>query len=425
MQIKELSLWSKNLTQFPEAGKATTVHRPAGRRIPVKSTNPVYTGLPTTVFEVMSRLAIEHEAINLGQGFPDVDGPADVKQVAADELISGLNQYPPMMGIADLRQAVAEANRRFYGLDVDWRSEVLVTSGATEALSDCMAGLIVPGDEVVLIEPLYDCYLPLVRRAGGIPRLVRLTPPDWTLRADMLAAAFGPKTKAILINNPMNPAAKVFSRDELALIADLCIAHDVIAICDEVYEHIVFDGRKHVPLMTLPGMRERVVRIGSAGKTFSLTGWKVGYVTAPPHLLEPITKAHQFTTFTTPPNLQKAVAFGLAKGDDYYDGLAGALEVKRDRFAAGLAGLGFAVAPCAGTYFITADVSPLGLGADDVALCKRMTVEAGVAAVPMSAFYDDEAPSHFVRFCFSKRDEVLDAALARLADWLTARKTRA
>ncbi len=384
----------------------------------MKPTNPVYSGLPMTIFEVMSRLAIEKGAINLGQGFPDVDGPADVKQVAAQELVSGLNQYPPMMGLVELRKAVAEANRRFYGLAVDWQHEVLVTSGATEALSDCMAGLIVPGDEVVLIEPLYDCYLPLVRRAGGVPRLVRLTPPDWKLRPQALAVAFGRKTKAILINNPMNPAAKVFSREELSLIAELCIAHDAVAICDEVYEHILFDRRQHVPLMTLPGMRERSVRIGSAGKTFSLTGWKVGYVTAPPHLIEPITKAHQFTTFTTPPNLQKAVAFGLAKGDDYYESLSGDLEKKRDRFAAGIAGLGFDPAPCAGTYFITADVSPLRLDQDDADLCKRMTVEAGVAAVPMSAFYDADGPRHFVRFCFSKQDAILDSAVEKLAAWL-------
>jgi aspartate/methionine/tyrosine aminotransferase len=326
-----------------------------------------------------------------------------------------------MMGLVELRKAVADANRRFYSLDIDWQSEVLVTSGATEALSDCMAGLIVPGDEVVLIEPLYDCYLPLVRRAGGIPRLVRVTPPDWTLDKAALAAAFGPRTKAVLINNPMNPAAKVFAYDELSTIAELCVAHDAIAICDEVYEHIVFDGRRHTPLMTLPGMRERSVRIGSAGKTFSLTGWKVGYVTAAPHLLEPITKAHQFTTFTTPPNLQKAVAFGLAKADDYYAGLAGDLEKKRDRFAAGIAALGFGVAPCAGTYFVTADASPLRLNVDDVDLCKRMTVEGGVTAVPLSAFYDKEGPRHFVRFCFSKRDAILDSAVGRLAAWLDKR----
>jgi aspartate/methionine/tyrosine aminotransferase len=387
----------------------------------MKPTNPIYTGLPTTIFEVMSRLAIAHDAINHGQGFPDVDGPEDIRRFAADSLIAGPNQYPPMMGVTELRQAVADANRRFYGLDIDWRSEVVVTSGATEALSDCMAALIEPGDEVVLIEPLYDCYLPLVRRAGAIPKLVRVTPPDWRLDKQAVAAAFGPKTKAILINDPMNPAAKVFIDDERALIAALCVEHDAVAICDEVYEHIVFDQGQHRPLMTYPGMRERAVRIGSAGKTFSLTGWKVGYITAAPLLLDPITKAHQFTTFTTPPALQKAVAHAFGKDDGYYRGLANELETKRDRFAAGLARLGFSVAPCAGTYFITADVAPLGLGGDDAALCKTMTVEAGVAAVPVSAFYHADGPTDFVRFCFSKRDEILDAAIERLGRWLDKR----
>ncbi len=384
----------------------------------MKTTNPVYTGLPMTIFEVMSRLAIEHKAINLGQGFPDVDGPADVKEFAARELVAGQNQYPPMMGVPELRQAVAAASRRFYGLDVDWQREVLVTSGATEALSDTFAALIEPGDEVVLIEPLYDCYLPLIRRAGGVPRLVRLTPPEWRLDPQALATAYGPKTKAIVLNNPMNPAARVFSREELALIADLTVKHDAYAVCDEVYEHILFDGRRHIPLMTLPGMRERSVRVGSAGKTFSLTGWKVGYVTAAPRLLDAIAKAHQFNTFTTPPNLQRAVAYGLAKDDTYYARLAGDLEAKRDRFAAGLARLGFGVAPCEGTYFITADAAPLRLNADDVELCARMTVEAGVTAVPVSAFYESDPPRNFIRFCFSKRDEILDQALDRLGKWL-------
>jgi N-succinyldiaminopimelate aminotransferase len=387
----------------------------------MKPTNPVYTGLPMTIFEVMSRLAIEHNAINLGQGFPDVDGPADVKEMAARELTTGLNQYPPMMGVPELRQAVATANNRFYDLDVDWKTEVLVTSGATEALSDCFNALIEPGDEVVVIAPLYDSYLPVIRRSGAIPRLVRLTPPDWRLDADALAAAFGPKTKAILLNNPMNPAARVFTAEELALIADLVIRHDAYAICDEVYEHILFDGRHHTPLMTLPGMRDRAVRIGSAGKTFSLTGWKVGYVTAAPRLLDPITKAHQFTTFTTPPNTQKAVAYGLGKDDAYYRSLAGDLEKKRDRLAAGLARLGFGVAPCEGTYFITADAAPLRLNVDDVELCKRMTVEAGVTAVPLSVFYNAEAPKTFLRFCFSKRDEILDGALDRMGKWIGGR----
>ncbi|WEK52514.1 MAG: aminotransferase [Candidatus Kaistia colombiensis] len=387
----------------------------------MKPTNPVFTGLPTTIFEVMSRLAIEHGSINLGQGFPDVDGPEDVRRAAAEALIAGPNQYPPMMGVPALRQAVAAANKRFYGLDVDWKTEVLVTSGATEALADIFTAIIEPGDEIVVIEPLYDCYLPLIRRAGGVAKLVRVTPPNWELDTDALAAAFSDRTKAILVNNPMNPAAKVFSRDELAFIAELCVRHDAYAICDEVYEHIVFDGREHIPLMTLPGMRERAIRIGSAGKTFSLTGWKVGYVTATPRLLDPIAKAHQFTTFTTPAALQQAVAYGLGKGDDYYASLAGDLAKKRDRLAAGLAALGFGVVPCAGTYFVTADFSPLGLSGSDAELCQRMTVEAGVTAVPVSAFYDGDAPATFVRFCFSKRDEILDGALERLGAWIDKR----
>ena len=329
--------------------------------------------------------------------------------------MDGPNQYPPMLGLPELRQAVGEHNKRFYGLDVDWQREVMVTSGATEALADCLLGLLEPGDEAVLIEPLYDCYLPILRRAGAVPRLVRVTPPDWRLDRQALAEAFSARTKLILLNNPMNPAAKVFEPGELALIADLVVRHDAYAVCDEVYEHLVFDGRRHLPLMSLPGLRERCVRIGSAGKSFSLTGWKVGYLTAAPELLQPIAKAHQFVTFTTPPNLQKAVALGLAKEDAYFDGLAGELEAKRDRFACGLAEIGLGVVPCQGTYFITADVRPLGFKGDDEAFCRLITTEAGVAAVPVSAFYQSDAPDHFVRFCFCKKDEVLDEALDRLA----------
>jgi aspartate/methionine/tyrosine aminotransferase len=386
-----------------------------------KPTNPIFTGLPTTIFEVMSRLAAEHNAINLGQGFPDVDGPEDIRRHAAEGLVAGPNQYPSMLGMPELRQAVAEANRRFYGLDVDWRTEVLVTSGATEAIADCLAGLVSPGDEVVLIEPLYDSYLPQVRQAGGVPKLVRLTPPDWRLDPDALAAAFSPRTKAILVNDPMNPAAKAFADAERALIADLVVRHDAYAICDEVYEHILFDGRRHRPLMTFPGMRERALRIGSAGKTFSLTGWKVGYITGSATLLEPVVKAHQYTIFTTPAALQQAVAFGLGKDDGYYRGLVGDLERKRDRFAAGLAALGFGVVPATGTYFISADFSPLGFTEPDAEFCRRMTVEAGVTAIPVSAFYGADAPTRFVRFCFAKRDEVLDTAIDRLGAWLAGR----
>jgi aspartate/methionine/tyrosine aminotransferase len=383
----------------------------------MKPTNPLFTGLPTTIFEVMSRLAVETGAINLGQGFPDVDGPEEIRRAAAKALVDGPNQYPSMMGIPDLRRAVAETNRRFYGLDIDWQREVMVTSGATEALGDAILALVSPGDEVVLIEPLYDCYLPMVRLAGGIPRLVRITPPGWEIDREALAAAFSDRTKAIILNTPMNPAGKVFSEDELAFVAELCIRHDAYVIADEVYEHLVFDGRRHLSPMQLPGMRERVVRIGSAGKTFSLTGWKIGYVTAPPHLLGPIAKAHQFVTFTTPPDLQAAVALGLGFADDYFESFAAALQAKRDRLGAGLADLGFTVLPSAGTYFVTTDTAPLGI-ADDREACLRMTREAGVAAVPLSAFYDGDPPTDYIRFCFCKRDEVLDAALDRLRAFL-------
>ncbi|HOV03564.1 MAG TPA: aminotransferase [Hyphomicrobiales bacterium] len=386
----------------------------------MKPANRVFTSLGTTIFEVMSQLAVKHGSINLGQGFPDVDGPEDLRASAAEAVMAGPNQYPSMMGIPELRQGVADANKRFYGLDVDWQREVMVTSGATEALTDCLLALIEPGDEVVLFEPLYDCYLPIVRLAGGVPKFVRLTPPEWKVDRAALEAAFSDKTKLIVVNNPLNPAGKVYPREELEMIAELCVRHDAYAVCDEVYEHIVFDGAGHIPLMTLPGMRERALRIGSAGKTFSFTGWKIGYVTAAPALLAPVAKAHQFMTFTTTPNLQKAVARGLAKGDDYYASLAGDLEKKRDRLAAGLEAIGIPVAHSAGTYFLTADIGKLGLG-DDAEACKRLTIEAGVTAVPVSAFYENDAPRNFVRFCFSKRDEVLDEAVSRLRRYIAGR----
>jgi aspartate/methionine/tyrosine aminotransferase len=373
-------------------------------------------GLGTTVFEVMSALAREHNSVNLGQGFPDDKGPEEVRAAAADYLLNGHNQYPPMMGIPELRQAVAEHARRFQGLEIDWQSEVLVTSGATEALGDCLFGLIEPGDEVVLIEPLYDSYLPIVRRAGGIPRLVRLEPPEWRLPKEELAAAFGPKTKLILFNTPMNPCSKVFDREELSFIAELCLKHDVYAICDEVYEHIIFDDRRHISLMTLPGMRDRTVRIGSAGKSFSLTGWKVGYITAAPGLMTPIARTHQFMTFTTPPNLQWGAATGLRLPDGYFATLAADMQRKRDRLASALSTIGFDVLPAHGTYFVTTDFRPLGFNGTDEEFCRHITVKAGVTAVPVSAFYQSpEAPRYFARFCFCKHDATLDSAIQRLA----------
>ncbi len=381
----------------------------------MKPTNSVLSGLGTTVFEVMSRLAIEHGSINLGQGFPDEDGPEDVRRAAADAVVAGPNQYPPMMGVPELRQAIADHSRRFYGLDIDWRSETMVTSGATEALACCLFGLLEPGDEAVLIEPLYDSYLPIVRRAGATPRLVRLEPPDWRLDRDALAAAFSDRTKLVLLNSPMNPASKVFDAGELAFIAELVQAHDAYAVCDEVYEHLLFDARPHVPLMTLPNMRERCLRIGSAGKIFSLTGWKVGWVIAAPETLATVAKAHQYLTFTTPPNLQRAVAQGLAKDDGYFTGLAGAMQHSRDRLRAGLERIGFGVLEAEATYFISADFRPLGYDGDDVAFCRHITVEAGVTAVPLSAFYDTGDVRHFARFAFCKRDAVLEEAVERLA----------
>jgi len=322
----------------------------------MKSGNSILSGFGVTVFETMSRLAIEKGAINLGQGFPEGNGPDPVVARAQAMLTEAPNQYPPMLGVPELRQAVADHGKRFYGLDVDWQTETMVTTGATEALAATMLALIEPGDEAVLIEPLYDCYVPMLRRAGGVPRYVQVSPPDWALPVDDLAAAITDKTKFILVNSPQNPAAKVYTEAELQAIAELCVAHDLYAVCDEAYEHLCFDGRPHRPLIAFPGMRERTVKIGSAGKTFSATGWKVGYITAAPALIKLIAKAHQYLVFTTAPNLQRAVAFGLAQDDAYFRDFEADMRAKRDRLAAGLAEAGFAVLPCEGTYFINADI---------------------------------------------------------------------
>lgn len=388
----------------------------------MKTLNPLLSNAPTTIFTVMSALATRHGAINLGQGFPDTEGPADMVRAAADALLDNRNQYPPLTGLPELRQAVARANERSYGLAIDADTEVVVTSGATEALAASLAALIAPGDEVVLIEPLYDTYLPAVRLLGGIPRLVRLSPPDWRLPRAALEAAFGPRTKALLLNSPMNPSGKVFDRDELSFLAGLLERHDAYAVCDEVYEHLTFGNNRHVPLMTLPGMRERCIRIGSAGKSFSLTGWKVGYVTAAAPVAAVIAKAHQNLTFTTAPNLQRAVALGLDKDQSYFTALAAELAAKRDLLSDGLREIGFAVLPCGGSYFSIADIRPLGFDGDDVAFCRHITETAGVAAIPVSAFYDGpDAPDHYVRFAFCKREAVLREAVARLQRHLLPR----
>jgi N-succinyldiaminopimelate aminotransferase len=377
--------------------------------------NPVFADLPVSVFEVMSRLAREHEAVNLGQGFPDDPGPEDVRRKAAEAVIDGWNQYPPMMGLAELRQAVAIHYRHWQGLTLDPESEIMITSGATEAIAGALMALIEPGDEVVLFQPLYDAYLPLVKRAGGVPRFVRLEPPDWRFTEEMLAAAFTPKTKVVLFNNPLNPSGTVFGAGDLALLARFCEQFDAIAVCDEVWEHVVFDARRHVPMIAIPGMRERCIKIGSAGKIFSLTGWKVGFVCAAPRILRVLAKAHQFITFTTPPNLQTAVAYGLGKTDDYFETMRRDLQRSRDRFVSGLTGLGFPVLDAQGTYFLNVDLAPLGINEDDESFCKRLVVEHKVAAIPVSAFYAADPIRSVVRFCFAKRDQTLDAALERLA----------
>jgi aspartate/methionine/tyrosine aminotransferase len=384
----------------------------------VKSLDPTLASSGTTIFEAMSALARKHQAVNLGQGFPDDRGPLALREAGAAFLIDGHNQYPPMMGLPALRQAVAAHDRRWYGLELDWESEVLVTSGATEALLDCFLALVEPGDEVIVLEPAYDTYAPVIRRLGGVPRPVRLSPPDWALPREALAAAFGPRTKLLVLNSPMNPNGRVLAEDELRWLAAQCVAHDVYALCDEVYEHLTFGGARHLPLMTMPSMRERTLRIGSAGKTFSLTGWKVGYVTGPAALVRVVGKAHQLVTFTTPPNLQHAVAQGLALDDAYFAGLAAAMLRGRDRLAAGLAALDLPTLPCDGTYFLVADAAAwMRDGEDDVTFCHRLVAEAGVVLIPMSAFYLQAPPRSLVRFCFCKAEATLDAALERLHAW--------
>lgn len=378
--------------------------------------NQVFAGLPVTVFEAMSQLARDNNAINLGQGFPDAPGPEDIRRAAADAVVDGYNQYPSMMGIPELRQAIATHYAHWHGLNLDPMTEVMVTSGGTEALTSSLLAVIEPGDEVVLFQPMYDSYLPIIRQAGGIPRLVRLQPPGWRLNEEILREVFNHKTKAVVFNNPLNPAAVVYPREDLELLARFCQEFDAIAICDEVWEHVVFDGREHIPLIAIPGMRERTLKIGSAGKIFGLTGWKIGFVCAAPPLLRIAAKVHQFLTFTTAPNLQVAVAYGLGKPDAFFQGMRSELARSRDRLTAGLTSLGFPVLPSQGTYFLTVDLSVLGLNETDEAFCRRIVTEHKVAAIPVSAFYEVNAVTSVVRFCFSKNDATLDAALERLSD---------
>jgi N-succinyldiaminopimelate aminotransferase len=375
--------------------------------------NPIFAALPNTIFDTMSGLARQHGAINLGQGFPDHQGPEEIRAYAAERLMNGLNQYPPMRGLPELREAVAEHYNRFQGLDLT-SPEVVVTSGATEALAASLLALLSPGDEVVLFEPVYDAYLPLLQRAGATARIVRLQPPQWRM-TEALAEAFSERTRVVMFNNPHNPATRLFDAEEVALLARACVRHDVIAICDEVWEHVRFDQAVHRPLMAEPGMRERTVKIGSAGKIFSVTGWKVGWACAAPGLIETIAKAHQFLTFTTAPNLQSAAAWGLAKPSQWFEAMRAGYQRSRDRLTLGLTDAGFAVIPSRATYFLCVDLPASGVALDDESFCLRAVAEAGVATIPVSAFYGADPVRTVLRLCFAKGDATLDEGVDRLA----------
>jgi N-succinyldiaminopimelate aminotransferase len=367
--------------------------------------NRVYASLGTTIFETMSRLAAERGAVNLGQGFPEEDGPRDILEAAARATLEGPNQYPPSRGLPDLRQAVAAHYRVFHTVDLDWQREIAITSGATEAIAAALLAFIEPGDEIILFEPMYDAYLPMVRRAGGVPRIVRLHPPHWRLERETLAAAFSDKTRVVVINTPLNPSASVMSREELVMLADLCRAHNAICVSDEVWEHVLFDGAEHASMLEV--MRDRTLKIGSAGKMFSLTGWKVGFACGAPELMELFAKAHQFLTFTTPPNLQRAITYALGKPRSYFEEMSAGFQRSRDRLVTALEGEGFALLPAKGAYFVSIDLPASGIDMSDEAFAKH-AIEHGVATIPVSAFYANPGAPSLVRLCFAKRDETLD-----------------
>ena len=375
--------------------------------------NPLFAAMPTTIFEEMSGAARELGAVNLGQGFPDFGWPEDVIAKAAEALTQGSNQYPPMRGLPELREAVAAHYRHHQGLAIA-PSQVIVTSGATEALASSLFALIAPGDEIVLIQPLYDAYLPLVLRAGGVPRLVRLTPPDWRITAEALAAAFTPRTRLVVFNNPHNPTGRLFDEAELALVAAAAARADALILSDEVWEHLFFDRPRFPSIAALPGMAERVVKIGSAGKIFSMTGWKVGWIVAPSALAEPIAKAHQFVTFTTAPNLQAGAAYGLGKPDSWFDQMRAGFAASRDAMQRGLDAAGYATLACEGTYFLCVDLAASGIAMDDADFCRRAVAEAGVAAIPLSAFYAEQPVTNVVRLCYAKQAETIAAGMAGL-----------
>ncbi len=389
--------------------------------MPYQSADRVST-FGTSIFAEMSRLALEHKAINLGQGFPDFDGPEAVKEVAIAAIRAGENQYAVSMGQPALRRAVAEHSQHFHGQAFDPETEVTVASGATEVLCAAVLGLVNPGDEVIIFEPFYDCYVPQVLMAGGVPRYVPLRAPtaerpEWHFDPAELAAAFNNRTRMLILNTPHNPTGKVFSGAELAQIAALCVQWDVLALCDEAYEHLVYDGVKHQRLAAQPGMADRSLIVGSQGKTFGFTGWKIGWALARPDLTRAVRQAHQFITFATSTPMQAAAAAALALEDSYYQALAADYQARRDYLVQALTATGLRVSVPQGTYFIMADITPLG-HTDDVTFCRWLTTAVGVAAIPPTAFYSDEHKAlgrTWARFAFCKRRETLERAVARLA----------
>jgi len=373
-------------------------------------------GFGTTIFAEMSALAVRTGAINLGQGFPDYDGPPEVLDAAVAAIRTGQNQYPPGRGVPTLREAVARHQRRFYHLVYDPDTEVLVTAGATEAIAAACLALCEPGDEVVVLEPTYDSYQASIAMAGAVPRFVRLEPPGYRLDLDALRAAVSDRTRLLLVNSPHNPTGTVLTREELAQVAALAVERDLLVVTDEVYEHLTFDGAEHVPLALFPGMRERTVTISSGGKTFNTTGWKIGWLCSTPGLVTAITTAKQFLTYVNGGPFQPAIAAGLDLPDDYFTGLAAGLAAQRDELCAGLVEAGFGVFRPQGTYFVTVDIRPLRPDGDGMGFCRELPERVGVVAVPNQVFYaDPDAGRHLVRFSFAKRPEVLREAAARLA----------
>jgi len=367
-----------------------------------------------TIFDRTSALARELGAINLGQGFPDLPEPAELLTAAQRALVEHSNQYPPMRGIPALRQAVADYYWREQELEVA-PEQVIVTSGATEALAAAILAFVRPGDEAILLQPFYDAYLPLVERAGGVAKTVSLVPPDWSVPLDALEAAITPRTRLIILNTPNNPTGTVVGRETLEAIGALCERHDLILLCDEVWEGMIFGGARHVSPLALPSLRERAIKIGSAGKIFSLTGWKIGWAVAAPPLAEAITKQHQYLTFTTPTPLQWAVAEGLALPTGWHAAHRARYEAGRERLVRGLTEAGYVVLPSEGTWFVTIDLAASGLTPDDEAVAERLIREAGVASIPVSAFCRDDPERGYLRLCFAKEDATLDEAIGKLA----------